>query len=103
MGVCQQRGTVVQRGHRMVIGDEIISTALGLETDRRFHGTEKIADVKFAGWLESREDAHGRSMQAGWFFFKDWIAKFVLRVDLTDQYEQRGASHGEECNKLAAS
>ena len=47
----------MNRGERVVIGNEIKGFAAFLPLDRGAHHPEVIAEVKFAGRLDAREDA----------------------------------------------
>ena len=50
---------VGQRGHGVVVGDEVVGLALLLKADGREHGSEIIAQVQGAARLDASENAHG--------------------------------------------
>ena len=50
---------VIERGHRVVVGDEIIGLALVLELDRRLHHAEVVAHMQRAGRLDAGKNPHG--------------------------------------------
>jgi len=43
---------------RMEVGNEIKAIVLGLQLKVLTHGTEKVANMKFAGWLYARKNPH---------------------------------------------
>jgi hypothetical protein len=49
LGVGAALPGVGQRRHRVVVGDEVVGVAAGLQLDGRAHGAEVVADVKGAG------------------------------------------------------
>src|SRR5205823_1400003 len=51
---------VEQRGHRVVIGDEIERLSPVLELDGRLHHPEIISQVQRAGRLDARQNSHGQ-------------------------------------------
>jgi hypothetical protein len=55
-----QGGGIVDRGERVVVGDEIKGLALLLQPDGRLHHAEVIANVETAAGLDAGENAHGK-------------------------------------------
>ena len=49
---------LLDRGHRVVVGDEVEPLALVLQAHRRLHRPEVVAQVQLPARLESRQNAH---------------------------------------------
>ena len=50
---------IIERGHRVVIGDEIIRLSLVLEFNGRLHHAEVVAYMQRAGRLDAGKNPHG--------------------------------------------